>query len=374
MSEANPTTSKPLGLEIVNAMELVETRFPQSDDIVEGILPQRAKLVLSAPAKLGKTIFTLGLSLGMATGRNVMGFQVKGSHRVLYFQAEVSPRSLQGRLRQMLGVFPETERSEIVRLVKENLLFCNDPRLKLTQPEAVVAISEAVATHQPKVVIFDPLYKYNSGDENSVKEMTKFFDPLDDLIARYGVSVVVVHHHGKGGNVGWAIPAHSNRGASTITDWPDSLLTLTHKQGTDRIVKLSFTLRNAEEPPPMAYRLNPETLWFEQAADDYEPAGKGSKHKVSSENVASIIGESPMQYSTLAKSIQERFSVSERTAKDAITRAVGGNAIHKNAGGFYVKGGAVQDATPYKGDCTACTTSATGAASAESVQVAPLAP
>ncbi len=114
------------GLVIVNAFDLLQRQFPEADDIVAGILPTRARAIVSAPAKLGKTRFTLGLALGVATGTCNGVFPITKARRVLYIQAEVSERNLQERLKKMLAVFPVDE-----QLLRENLLFCNDPRLEI---------------------------------------------------------------------------------------------------------------------------------------------------------------------------------------------------------------------------------------------------
>jgi hypothetical protein len=318
-------------LRVVNAMELAETTFPDREDVIAGILPVKSKGIISAPAKLGKTRFATGLALGIATGKSVTGFTVTRPRRVLYFQAEVGEPSLQDRLKKMLTELSTEEK----QLVRENLFFCNDPRLKLTRPEAIAAIREAIEKFSPEVVVFDPLYKYHTGDESSVRDMTAFFDPLDALIADYGVAVLIVHHHGKGRGENLVTPAHHNRGSSTIADWADSLLTLTFEDADADVVKLCFTLRNAEEPPPMALQRNPDTLWLDPLPD-YVFAGKASSRKISDRDVADTIGDgNAIAYTRLAETLAEKFDVSERTAKDAIKRAADASVIRKNDGGLY---------------------------------------
>ena len=328
--DATAPTEKQIGLVIVNAMELVNTTFPDTEDIVAGIWPTKARLILSAPAKLGKTRFMLGMALAIATGKDAMGFTIAKPRRVLYVQAELSERSLQERLKKMLAAFPADE-----KLVRENLLFCNDPRLKLTRADAVLAIREAVELHRPEVNVFDPLYKFNTGSEDRVQDMTAFFDPLDALIYDFGVAVALFHHHGKGSGEGLATPAHRNRGSSTIADWADSLLTLTFEDAANDIVKLTFTLRNAEEPEPKAFQRDPETLWFDPLPD-YVFTSKGTATRIADNNVAETIGAGrEVEYTHLAKELAEEFDVSLRTAKSAIKRAADAGVIVKNPVGRY---------------------------------------
>jgi hypothetical protein len=323
--------TKPSGLQIVSAADLLAKDFPDAADIVADILPKRARLILSAPAKLGKTRFALGLSLAIAAGKSAMGFQITEPARVLYLYAEGGERMMQDRLRKMLTGFDVDETA-----LRERLLLHHAHGLKLTNPAHVERVREAIATHQPAIVAVDPLYKFHAGDESSVRDMTAFFDPLDALISEQGVSVLLIHHHGKASGDGLATQAHRNRGSSTIADWADSLLTLTFEDADAGIVKLSYTLRHAEEPEPAAFYRNPETLWFD-VLHDHQFAGKGSRAKITDAEVAGVIGKGATAYRQLVEKLRERFSVSDGTARATIRRATQAGAISKDEGtGLYV--------------------------------------
>jgi hypothetical protein len=320
--EGEPT---PSGLEIVSAADLLAKDFPKAADIVDGILPQQARLILSAPAKLGKTRFALGLCLAVAAGKSAMGFQITQPAKGLYLYAEGGERMMQNRLRKMLAGFDVDEAT-----LRERLLLHNAHGLKLTNPAHVEAIRKAVELHKPEVLVIDPLYKFNTGSEDKVQDMTAFFDPLDDLIAECGLSVLLVHHHGKGSGEGLATPAHRNRGSSTIADWPDSLLTLTFEDVDAGVVKLAYTLRHAEEPAPAAFYRNPETLWLDPLPD-YQFDGRKRATKTTDRDVADAIGKgNTLHYGQLVTVLCQRFDVAERTAKDAIRRATESAAITRN--------------------------------------------
>jgi hypothetical protein len=319
---------KPSGLQIVSAADLLAKEFPEAADIVTGILPKQARLIVSAPAKLGKTRFALGLSLGIAAGKCVMGFQITEPTKVIYLYAEGGERLMQSRLRKMLAGFDVDETT-----LRERLLVHNAHGLKLTNPAHVETIRQAVDLHKAGGLVIDPLYKFNTGSEDKVQDMTAFFDPLDALIAECGLSVLLVHHHGKGSGDGLATPAHRNRGSSTIADWADSLLTLTFEDTEAGIVKLSYTLRHAEEPEPAAFCRNPETLWLDPLPE-YQFDGRKRATKVTDRNVAEATGKG-LHYNQLVGVLCQRFGVSERTAKTAISRATEAGAI-KQAAGLYV--------------------------------------
>ena len=94
VKQAAEVGSKLTGLPIINAFELVSRPISEADEIIAGILPAKSKAIISGAAKLGKSRFLTGLSLGVATGRNVMGFTIPKARRVLIFQSEVSEGSL----------------------------------------------------------------------------------------------------------------------------------------------------------------------------------------------------------------------------------------------------------------------------------------
>lgn len=334
--QPTPEADKPSGLVVVNAVDLLATPFPKSDDIVADVWQAKSKATASAAAKLGKTCFSTGIFLGAATGRDVMGFRIPRARRLLYFQAEVTPHNLQTRLAKMLRAFDADPEQ-----LRRNLLFCNDPRLKLTRRTDLDAIREAIKRNSQDAPLdaigFDPAYKYHDGDENNVQDATRLFDAVDEIIAEFGVAVWLVHHHGKGSGDGLATQAHRNRGSSAFADWPDSLLTLTPEDTQAGIVKLSFTLRNAEQPRPMAFQRNPETLWFD-LLPDYQFDGRKRATKISDRDVASAAGKDGATYGQLVGLLCHGHDISERTAKEAIKRAYEAGAITKTEGtGHYAK-------------------------------------
>jgi hypothetical protein len=320
------TIPAPKSLLIVNGYDLVTRPIPEADEIVAGILPAKSKAIISGPAKLGKSRFLTGLLLGVATGRDVMGFTIPKARRVLVLQSEVCERSLQKRLQKIFAGFPCDE-----NLVRDNLLFCHMP-LKLTRSDHAAAVAEAVKRTGAEVLAVDPAYRYFTGDENKVADWQPFFDFFDNLIAEQGVAVILCHHHGKakgeGGNN--STVAHLNRGASTVADWPDSLLTLQWCYREAEIVRLDFTLRNDAEPLPMAFERNPDTLLFDPLPD-YQFDGRKRATKITDHNVADAIGKGDgLHYGQLVGILCKRFDVAERTVKSAISRAAEAGKIVKN--------------------------------------------
>ena len=90
---------------VENAVELAEREFPDQDDIIGcGILPLAAILVISAYSKMGKSIMALMVAICLASGKSfLVQFPVTRRWKVLYFQMEISAKSVSKRLQKMLA-------------------------------------------------------------------------------------------------------------------------------------------------------------------------------------------------------------------------------------------------------------------------------
>ena len=68
---------------------------------------------------------------------------------------------------------------------------------------------------KPAMIVLDPLASFLSGDENSSHETSQFRKIMDDIIATYNTSVVIIHHANKKGEI---------RGSTAWRGWADSML------------------------------------------------------------------------------------------------------------------------------------------------------
>jgi hypothetical protein len=298
------------GWSIEDATLFVNKEIEGPDSIIEGgLLPEEAVAVVGGISKLGKSVFVMNLGMCVSQGRPfLLQFNVPKREKVLYVQSEISPKSMQNRLRKMLG--PDTE---------EGWFFIyNVKGLLLHRQRDLDHLSDVVEAHQPKIVIIDPLYKFHTLDENKAGDMTKLLNCTDILISRHGVSLVIVHHHGKPAE-GKREGAHQLRGSSIIADYGDSYFTLNRKSSREprSYIRLSFELRNDEDPAPMYLYRDPETLWYEVL--DEEVKGAVTIHDVVS-TVNNLGGN--VKRAALIKAIKDMTGRSERTVIDAITKAV----------------------------------------------------
>lgn len=185
-----------------------------SPEIIHGILRKGHKMLISGASKAGKSFLLIELAICITTGRKWLGFQCEKG-RVLYVNLEVDGASFLHRVRDVQRIIApgeplpldvwnlRGEPAEINRLA---------PRL----------IRRAQNKHYD-LIILDPLYKINEGEENSATDMAKFFNQLDRICKQLGVSIACCHHHSKGAQGGkFSIDRAS--GSGVFARDPDALL------------------------------------------------------------------------------------------------------------------------------------------------------
>ena len=185
-----------------------------SPEIIHGILRKGHKMLISGASKAGKSFLLIELAICITTGRKWLGFQCEKG-RVLYVNLEVDGASFLHRVRDVQRIIAPGEElpldvwnlrgepAEINRLA---------PRL----------IRRAQNKHYD-LIILDPLYKINEGEENSATDMAKFFNQLDRICKQLGVSIACCHHHSKGAQGGkFSIDRAS--GSGVFARDPDALL------------------------------------------------------------------------------------------------------------------------------------------------------
>jgi len=305
-------------LEAFDAVRFIEEELEGEEDIIEGgILPQDSIAIIGGISKLGKSLYALNMAIQMATAKPfLLQFNIPKPQKVIYLQAEVSAKSMQKRLKKMLNAIGNNLNEQMLYIV-------NHKGFKLDRQEDLGKIDELIKKCEANVLIIDPLYKFHSGDENLVKDMTRFFDSLDWLITENNISIVVVHHFGK--------PSENRsgatrfRGSSTITDYADTYMMLNRKSNdkSRNFLKLSFELRNEEEPETMILYRNPETLWYE--LEGVEGDSKVSIHDCvyCLEQLGGVVKGKDK----LIIAIKEKTGASDRTVKNKLSEAEGSKKI-----------------------------------------------
>ena len=225
---------------VEDGAELQSRELPPVVQIVEGILPEHAKLSIVSSAKCFKTWLTIYLGLTIAHGIDFLERHTT-RRKVLYVNLELKSQTFVRRLQDIAR--------ELEIRIDQSCFFHLSLRGKLsglTVAGIVSGIIEVAKNFGANVVIVDPLFKLNiEGDENSSRDQTRFCNELDRLTTEGGCTAIFNDHSGKG-NHSEKDPLDVIRGSSAKGGDLDAAMVL-RKHETEQCFRVDLVHR--ELPP-----------------------------------------------------------------------------------------------------------------------------
>lgn len=241
---------------------------PLRPSLIDGVLRQGHKMLLSGASKGGKSFALIQLCAAIAEGREWLGWPcAKG--RVLYVNLELDAPSCLNRFRavyEALG-WPTNHLGDIDIW---NLRGKAVPMDRLA-PKLV----RRAAKQQYSAVIIDPIYKVITGNENEASQMAHFCNQFDKVCHELGCAVIYCHHHSKGAQ-GAKRSMDRASGSGVFARDPDALLDLIELVVTKKVreqVGPHHTAWRVEgtfrEFPP----IEPIDIWFDYPIHRRDTAG-----------------------------------------------------------------------------------------------------
>lgn len=260
-------TSGASGLPAFQQAIVVPAELPEMPaEIVEGVLLETHKMLVTGPSKAGKTWGLIALAVGVATGGRWIDFRC-ARRKVLYIDLETDPRTLQRRISTVA-----LAKGADVGAVRENLTVWPLRGRNCGLDEIAAELFCRCRAGDFGMVIIDPAYMVQDGDENNAKDIRAFFARLDEVCVRLRCTVVISHHHSKGAQ-GMKSAIDRGSGSGVFGRAPDAVLDLTElvlepstiemarmvnslaEAGRLSGWRMSFTLREFPPRPPL-------DLWF----------------------------------------------------------------------------------------------------------------
>ena len=227
LSDAPPD---PRGL-FVDAVTFLETPIESPGWMIDQIWPAVEQGIVSGTNGTLKSFFALDAAISIATGTPCLGqFEVLRQGKVLFIQEEVENWTMQDRIRRIAlarGVHPDQigngEDSPL-----RNLKLLNGYGMDLTSQKDKDMIDWAASIERPDLIVLDPLYLIlGQANENDGSELRPIFNWLLSLKRTYQVSVMILHHTNKEGDV---------RGSSVLKAWMGNHIALSrYKLGVPSI-------------------------------------------------------------------------------------------------------------------------------------------
>lgn len=214
---AEPPALERPRLAVLDAGAFLALEIPERKLLLDPILPERGLVMLYAPRGVGKTHVALSIAYAVASGGRAFRWQAPAPTPVLYVDGEMPARSLQERLAGFVQAGPVEPPEGHLRFALADLH--EDGLPDLCGEDGQQAIEAALA--DARLLVLDNLSALvRSGRENEADS----WQPVQDFLLRLrrrGVSVLIVHHAGKGGQ---------QRGTSRREDVLDTVISLRRPQ------------------------------------------------------------------------------------------------------------------------------------------------
>lgn len=274
-------------------------------EIVEGVLLETHKMLLTGPSKSNKTWGLINLAISVATGDRWVDFRC-ARRRVLYIDLETDPRTLQKRISTVAAA-----KGADAPAVREGLVVWPLRGRSCGLGEISCELARRCEAGEFGLVVIDPAYMVQDGDENNARDIRDFFARLDEICVGMQCSVAVSHHHSKGAQ-GLKSAIDRGSGSGVFGRAPDAVLDMTElvlEPGTLEMARqsyrlaearhltgwrMSFTLREFPPRPPL-------DVWFTfplHTADDtgllaeckpnYGGTSEARKMRVEAENLGKV--------------------------------------------------------------------------------------
>lgn len=295
---------------------------------------ERAKTIIVGMPKAKKTFFVLGMGMAAASGSTFAGitkeYKFPRPIKTFWFQGEMQDDDTFERFQMMTKEMPTDQ----VDLIKQNFLFSDALRWDLMNPNHFIRMEYEIVKHKPELIFFDPFSKFNQVNENDNGEMLELLDRFDCLIRKYRVSVVLVHHTGKGArskiqnNI--ENPFDVMRGASALLGWMEAGLIIGPGADKDSL-RVIYEHRAQRVPEPHGMRLEFSedgtsakwALCVDQLEDGSYSALIDDSSETSNERVAYAVDQlkqsEGMTSGALRAKLMKVFKIKERAAEKVIS-------------------------------------------------------
>lgn len=241
---------------------------PVAPELIEGVLRQGHKMIISAPSKAGKSFALMELAFAIAEGFKWFGSKCMQG-KVLYINMEIDDPSCYQRFRSIYEALGMNIDNHVGNITVWGLRGFSMPITKLTP----LIIAEA--KHDYAAIIIDPLYKVMDGDENSNSDVGQMVGQFDRIARETGASVIYAHHFAKGtGGDRSAIDRAA--GAGAFARDPDAILTMTElaiqtDEDSERSAwRMEYILREFPRHKPVSFWWEYPLHKIDSSLDDEE--------------------------------------------------------------------------------------------------------
>lgn len=284
---------------------------PLAPEIIHGILRRGHKLLLGGPSKAGKSYALIQLAAAIAGGRPWLGHPC-AQGRVLYVNLEIDRASFVQRVLWVEEHIPFPSDNLTIWSLRGRVMELRTLKAKLLQ----------WLKNQPvfDLIILDPIYKVNEGDENNARDMTAFCNAIESIAVDTHAAVAFAHHFSKG-QQGAKAAIDRASGSGVFGRDPDAVATLSELEGDDCFgFLLEWTLREFAAPQPVALVFQWPIHKVERLLADRRIKGApGRPQAVDQQRICSAL--SFVGTDATVKAVAEHLGASEKTVRRCIDKS-----------------------------------------------------
>jgi hypothetical protein len=279
-------------------------QIPERDMVLLPVVPAKGLTMIFAQRGVGKTHVGIGAAFAVATGTSFLRWKAERPRKVLYVDGEMPAKALQDRINALVeasgGIEPENLRFLAMDMQELGV------SVNLAKPEDQAAVEAQL--HGAELVVFDNLSTLvSAGRENDAESWDEMQSWLLRL-RRKGVSALLIHHAGRGGNA---------RGTSKREDVLDTVISLRHpddyipSEGAHFEVHLTKARGiYGDDALPFEAKLetvNGHAIWTTRALPDAEAEQvlDMSQARMSVRDIASEIGISKSKVARIQAKLKE---------------------------------------------------------------------
>jgi len=257
-------------------MEEATARRPNV--IIDGLLYAKSKLLIGGVAKAGKSHFAMSLAAAMASGQQFLQWRAVDLQKVLYVDFELHAWELNERCASACNFD-----------VPDNLATLSlRQHYDVRSTKDISRVLKLIDAAQFDVIILDCLYKFNSAeDENDNAAMKVIGSWMDEIIAKYGITPILIHHFGKGTQSGKDV-IDRFRGASSVVGEMDGLVSIISHE-TEGCYIVDSVVRSFKTTPSFVARWDYPHWVLSEDLDASRAAKPGAKKKASDNDLLSKI-------------------------------------------------------------------------------------
>lgn len=291
-------------------------------------LTRGSGLFIVGPTGCGKSTMDATLAFSFAIGRDALGFHPTRPLKSLVVQAEDDDLDLCDMAGGIVSALAPTDAER--QQMRENVILVTE---RAVTGERFLNLAAALLReHRPDLLHFNPVSAFFGNDLNDQQEVARFFrNGLNPLLAEYRAACIPVHHVTKPSKDkdGWkdGALAYLGAGSADLANWAREVLTL--RQTAPGLYELTATKRwrklgwtDSDGKPTgtrlVAHGTNGRMVWRDATADVLEELGS---KPYTAAALQALVPTEGMDKAELVRSVEESFTVSNRTARQYVADA-----------------------------------------------------